>query len=241
MATVGRNQPCPCGSGKRYKECHGAIELPSAASGPAVADRSWLPQVMHAALRAQKSGRLREAAEGYRRALAAQPTNFDATHMLALVEYEQGEAQGALALLRQAIELRTRYPLARHNLRVLEAMPLIEEEIGREVLPRLLERVQPVTDVVSFMAPGSPVHVVIADDLDDPLRGMLDPLVASARVREACAVGRGRLAEGGYHGRGASTSAGGFTRKAAMSFSSGPRARRSRGWSPAAPRSWCSS
>jgi preprotein translocase subunit SecA len=22
---VGRNQPCPCGSGKKYKHCHGAI------------------------------------------------------------------------------------------------------------------------------------------------------------------------------------------------------------------------
>ncbi|MYL02335.1 MAG: hypothetical protein F4013_11765, partial [Gammaproteobacteria bacterium] len=22
---VGRNDPCPCGSGKKYKRCHGAI------------------------------------------------------------------------------------------------------------------------------------------------------------------------------------------------------------------------
>ena len=22
--TVGRNDPCPCGSGKKYKNCHGA-------------------------------------------------------------------------------------------------------------------------------------------------------------------------------------------------------------------------
>jgi preprotein translocase subunit SecA len=24
--TVGRNEPCPCGSGKKYKHCHGALE-----------------------------------------------------------------------------------------------------------------------------------------------------------------------------------------------------------------------
>jgi preprotein translocase subunit SecA len=24
-ARVGRNDPCPCGSGKKYKQCHGAI------------------------------------------------------------------------------------------------------------------------------------------------------------------------------------------------------------------------
>ncbi|WP_410000423.1 SEC-C metal-binding domain-containing protein [Planctomyces sp. SH-PL14] len=24
MDKVGRNDPCPCGSGKKYKKCHGA-------------------------------------------------------------------------------------------------------------------------------------------------------------------------------------------------------------------------
>jgi hypothetical protein len=23
---VGRNEPCPCGSGRKYKQCHGALE-----------------------------------------------------------------------------------------------------------------------------------------------------------------------------------------------------------------------
>ena len=23
---VGRNEPCPCGSGKKYKQCHGRIQ-----------------------------------------------------------------------------------------------------------------------------------------------------------------------------------------------------------------------
>jgi preprotein translocase subunit SecA len=27
---VGRNQPCPCGSGKKYKNCHGAPTGPRA-------------------------------------------------------------------------------------------------------------------------------------------------------------------------------------------------------------------
>ena len=26
MAKVGRNEPCPCGSGKKFKRCHGSIE-----------------------------------------------------------------------------------------------------------------------------------------------------------------------------------------------------------------------
>lgn len=26
QAKVGRNDPCPCGSGKKYKHCHGAVQ-----------------------------------------------------------------------------------------------------------------------------------------------------------------------------------------------------------------------
>jgi preprotein translocase subunit SecA len=25
FARVGRNEPCPCGSGKKYKQCHGKL------------------------------------------------------------------------------------------------------------------------------------------------------------------------------------------------------------------------
>ena len=25
VAAVGRNEPCPCGSGKKYKQCHGKL------------------------------------------------------------------------------------------------------------------------------------------------------------------------------------------------------------------------
>ena len=30
LAKVGRNEPCPCGSGKKYKKCHGSIDLGAA-------------------------------------------------------------------------------------------------------------------------------------------------------------------------------------------------------------------
>jgi uncharacterized protein YecA (UPF0149 family) len=26
---VGRNEPCPCGSGKKYKKCHGGVDATS--------------------------------------------------------------------------------------------------------------------------------------------------------------------------------------------------------------------
>ena len=35
-AAIARNAPCPCGSGKRFKDCHGAFG--AAAGGPTTAD-----------------------------------------------------------------------------------------------------------------------------------------------------------------------------------------------------------
>jgi tetratricopeptide (TPR) repeat protein len=187
MAAVGRNQPCPCGSGKRYKECHGAIEAVGVADvvmQSASADLSWVPHVMQAALRAQQSGRGREAASGYRRVLAVEPANFDATHMLALVEYECGRYDSAIALLRRAIELRPEIAIARHNLRLLESMPRIEEGICREILPRLMARVEPVSDVARFASSASRIHLVLVDDANGDERAVIE------RLRRAFAQGQ---------------------------------------------------
>jgi hypothetical protein len=37
-----RNAPCPCGSGKKFKKCHGAAVPPEAAALPAQARQEWL-------------------------------------------------------------------------------------------------------------------------------------------------------------------------------------------------------
>jgi preprotein translocase subunit SecA len=28
VGKVGRNEPCPCGSGKKFKKCHGSLTTP---------------------------------------------------------------------------------------------------------------------------------------------------------------------------------------------------------------------
>jgi tetratricopeptide (TPR) repeat protein len=178
MTPVGRNAPCPCGSGKRYKECHGAISAPGAAEPPALAERSWVPQVMREALRDQKNGRLVRAAEGYRRVLAADPSNFDATHMLGLVEYESGRYEIAFELVRRAIEMLPHLGTPRRNLLLLESMPRVEAEVCREVLPRLARRVDLAVDVAS-LATAARVNVVIGEKLGEEERRALSQILAA--------------------------------------------------------------
>jgi tetratricopeptide (TPR) repeat protein len=132
---------------------------------------------MFAALRAQKNGRSAEAAETYRRVLAVDPDNYDATHLLGILEYEHGRSDDAMALLRRAIELKPGIGAARHNLRLFESMPLIEREICLDVLPRLLSRVDPVSDIEQWAAGGELLRVVIADDIEQGLQQVLDALL----------------------------------------------------------------
>src|SRR6266516_1590345 len=162
MTPVGRNAPCPCGSGKRYKECHGAIPVPGIAEPPVFAERSWVPQVMQEALRAQQDGRLVQAAERYRRVLAADPSNFDATHMLGLIEYESGRHEIALGLIRRAIELQPNLGTPRRNLLLLESMPRVELAVD-----------------VASLAAAVRVNVVIGETLEEQERRALAQIVAA--------------------------------------------------------------
>jgi len=157
--TVGRNAPCPCGSGKRFKDCHGALEASGATpeAGPAAS----IPRALDAALTAQREGRVSDAARRYREVLAVDPSNFDATHMLSLVEYEIGHYDEAVSLIRRAIELRPELNTPRQNLRLLQALPVMEVEICREVLPRLRTRVDARFDPAR-LGDGRTVHVVSA-------------------------------------------------------------------------------
>ena len=48
MAKIGRNDPCPCGSGKKYKQCHGPIDAEHAAEQRRIrqAPDTLLPKLM---------------------------------------------------------------------------------------------------------------------------------------------------------------------------------------------------
>jgi tetratricopeptide (TPR) repeat protein len=92
-APIRRNDPCPCGSGKRYKECHGS--LANEAQG--------LDVLVRRALAAHQQGRIAEAQAGYREILARDPANAIATHYLGLAAWQSGDVATAERMMREAI------------------------------------------------------------------------------------------------------------------------------------------
>src|SRR5436190_8593326 len=112
-----RNAPCPCGSGKRYKECHGALVAPLDAPTGDIAVR----QRMQAAAVAQQAGRYAEAIALYESVLAKYPRTFAAVHMLGVVHYQRGEFVRAHELVRSALAIVPADAGARYNLRLIES------------------------------------------------------------------------------------------------------------------------
>ena len=96
--TVGRNDPCPCGSGKRYKQCHGAFASATVASA-AARDAAAL---VSRALAAHQEGALADAERDYRAALRMQPDHPVAMHYLGVLAYQGGDLSTALPLLQRS-------------------------------------------------------------------------------------------------------------------------------------------
>ena len=130
-APVGRNAPCPCGSGKRYKDCHG--QLPAQAPDAPEA-------VLARALASHQRGALDEAERGYRQLLAGDPRHAAATHYLGMIAWQRGDVASAEPAFRASIEIDPGVAdfhnnlglLLRDTARAAEALPAFRRAIERE-------------------------------------------------------------------------------------------------------------
>ena len=100
VAAIGRNDPCPCGSGKRYKHCHGVMGATAATAWPAMPGPDAL---VARAMAAHQRGDLDAAEVDYRAALAAAPLHPHALHYLGVVLYQRDRLADALPLLERAV------------------------------------------------------------------------------------------------------------------------------------------
>ena len=102
--TVGPRDPCPCGNGKRYKNCHGRVGMRgsrpvfgAAASG--LADRRVsIAQELH------RRGDVLGAEAIYRSVLAQSPDHRGARHFLGVLLCEHEDIDQALPLLKTSAE-----------------------------------------------------------------------------------------------------------------------------------------
>lgn len=108
---VGRNEPCPCGSGKKYKQCHGA--LGESAPTPAAPDAGALAR---AGMTLHQQGDLAGAEARYQAALALEPGQPLALHYLGVIRYQQGALDAALPLLEAAVAAVPAEPEFHNNL-----------------------------------------------------------------------------------------------------------------------------
>ncbi len=100
-----RNDPCPCASGKRYKDCHGKL-----GAAPAAAAVIALDEVLADALQHHEHGDVQYAVERYARVLQQEPENATALHFAGLSQYQAGQPSAALELMWRSIKLADQEP-----------------------------------------------------------------------------------------------------------------------------------
>jgi len=124
MANIGRNDPCACGSGKKYKRCCYLVPLASPSAHAAVANIAALTvedhehvcdycvdvddeinRIADRALDLLLEGRDHDAEALCLQLIRDFPDEVEGIDLLAMVCEARGERQRALELLRQAIDI----------------------------------------------------------------------------------------------------------------------------------------
>ncbi|HEY5309810.1 MAG TPA: SEC-C metal-binding domain-containing protein, partial [Casimicrobiaceae bacterium] len=112
MQPIGRNQPCPCGSGKRYKECHGDIATTAELAVAAVAAPIDPVSTLLEATQRLDAEDIAGAAALGRDALQRAPGHPEALRLLGRCDYESGEPEAGLQKLLAAARSMQTFPLS---------------------------------------------------------------------------------------------------------------------------------
>ena len=114
MAKIGRNEPCPCGSGKKYKKCCYRRRLqPGLDAGPApawIAEVTDLDALSNQANTLIRQGSLEEAERVCQKLRQRYPDQIDALERYAELYEAQGERQKAADYYRQTAAFAQREP-----------------------------------------------------------------------------------------------------------------------------------
>jgi len=119
-----RNQPCPCGSGKRYKKCCSPVEKNSAISEVKSAENTHGSHTAADCFRlgtaAAVQGRMEEAVGYFRQALTIQPDYPEVLNNLGIIYQSQGNLEEAADCFSRLVQIDPVSPLAHCNLGVVQ-------------------------------------------------------------------------------------------------------------------------
>ncbi len=120
-----RNEPCPCGSGRKYKHCCGKTARDAARADkdpPTAVESSGLARAADAeihyllGLALEERGLLEEAVESFQRATTMEPKFAEAHNDLGQVLLRLGRKDAAIASCQRALALRPHFAAALGNL-----------------------------------------------------------------------------------------------------------------------------
>lgn len=105
---TGRNDPCPCGSGKKYKQCCQGNEANVTSQRNAML--AAVPNAMRMAVMHHQAGRTAQAEAIYRQVLDLVPNHPDAQHLLGAIALKEGNLDVAINYIRKAIKINPSNP-----------------------------------------------------------------------------------------------------------------------------------
>jgi tetratricopeptide (TPR) repeat protein len=111
---IGRNDPCPCGSGKKYKQCCQVND--STRNAPARLPPEALAKAMQAAWINSQHGRLPQAEALCHQILQVRPNHADALHLLGAIALQDSNMPVAIGFLEKAVRLNPAHPEYLNNM-----------------------------------------------------------------------------------------------------------------------------
>ena len=129
MKRAGRNDPCPCGSGRKYKQCclRGEVTEGRGERSGAVS----VAALIREAIAHHQAGRLSEAITSYRGALSIEPHHAKTHNNLGNALRDVGRLNEAAACFRSALRIDPDYAKAHNNLgNVLRDQGKLDEAVA---------------------------------------------------------------------------------------------------------------
>ncbi|WP_348944536.1 tetratricopeptide repeat protein [Chitinibacter sp. FCG-7] len=107
MSKISRNDPCPCGSGKKYKQCCLAREQQSGAFDQLEREsrQKSLPGLIEQGIACYHHGDVAQSRQIFEAVLQINPDDPDALHLLGVIARDEGQYQQGILLISRAIKV----------------------------------------------------------------------------------------------------------------------------------------